>query len=523
MRRALALVAFAAVVVVPVATAAPAAAHPLGNFTVNHYDGLRVEASRIVDNAVVDWAEIPTTQLAPSVDADGDGHATPTERAAYAVRRCAELAGALDLTVDGSASALRPERSGFEYRPGVAGLRTARLSCRLVADADLEGGGTVVFRDGFEAGRIGWREVTATAEGVHFSRSSVPERSVSDQLRRYPDDLLASPLDVRQATLAVEPGPGASAGTPGGITLAAPGVAERTVGRLTARFNELVGRKDLTVGVGLLAVALALLLGASHALLPGHGKTVMAAYLAGRQGSARDAVLVGATVTVTHTAGVLVLGVALSLSASLAGDAVLGWLGVVSGALVVAVGAGLLAGAVRGRHESGPGLLHHSHGGLGHTHGPGAHDHDQGPSGDPTVAAHDHDQGPSGDPTVAAHDHDHAPVTRVGRRGLVGMGVAGGLVPSPSALVVLLAAVALGRTAFGVLLVLAYGLGMAGTLTITGLVLVRVRDRLARRSGARWRPVAWATSRWAGAVPFTTATLVIVVGVGLAVRSLGSV
>lgn len=500
MRRALALAAFAAVIVVSVATAAPAAAHPLGNFTVNHYDGLRVEASRIVDDAVVDWAEIPTTQLAPSVDADRDGRTTPTERADYAIRQCAELAGALDLTVDGTASVLRPERSSFEYRRGVAGLETARLSCRLVADADLEGGGTVVFRDGFEAGRVGWREITATAEGVHFSRSSVPERSVSDQLRRYPDDLLASPLDVRQATLAVEPGPGESAGKPGGITLAAPGVAERTVGRLTARFNDLVGRKDLTVGVGLLAVALSMLLGASHAILPGHGKTVMAAYLAGRQGSARDAVLVGATVTVTHTAGVLVLGVALSLSASLAGDAVLGWLGVVSGALVVAVGAGLLSSAARDRHASGPGhLAHHSHGGPGHTHAPG------------------------GDDQVHHHDHEHAPVRRVGRRGLVGMGVAGGLVPSPSALVVLLAAIALGRTAFGVLLVLAYGLGMAATLTVAGLVLVRLRDRLGRRSGARWRPVAWVTSRWAGAVPFATAGLVIVVGVGLAARSLGSV
>jgi nickel/cobalt exporter len=511
MRRALALAAFGVLVVVPVATASPASAHPLGNFTVNHYDGLRVEPSRIVDTAVVDWAEIPTTQLAAGVDADGDTRTTAAERDAYAARRCTEVAAALELTVEGTPSPFRTERTTFEFRPGVAGLRTARLTCQLVADVRLDDGGTVVFRDGFEPDRVGWREITASAEGVHLQRSPVPERSVSDQLRRYPDDLLSSPLDVREATLIVRPGAGPSTTGPGGITLATPGFAERTVGRVTARFNELVGRKDLTVGVGLLAVALSVLLGASHALLPGHGKTVMAAYLAGRQGSARDAVVVGATVTVTHTAGVLVLGVALSLSASLAGDAVLGWLGVVSGVMVAAVGAGLLVGALRGRHASGAGhLAHHSHGGPGHTHG-GGHGHHHGPGHD---HHHDHD-----------HDHHHPPARRrpVDRRGLVGMGVAGGLVPSPSALVVLLAAVALGRTAFGVLLVLAYGLGMAGTLTIAGLVLVRVRDRLARRSGGRWRPVAWVTSRWAGAVPFTTATLVIVVGCGLAVRSLGSV
>ncbi|MGH9150915.1 MAG: hypothetical protein ACRD03_00595 [Acidimicrobiales bacterium] len=104
------------------------------------------------------------------------------------------------------------------------------------------------------------------------------------------------------------------------------------------------------------------------------------------------------------------------------------------------------------------------------------------------------------------------------------MGVAGGLVPRPSALVVLLAAVALGRTVFGVILVLAYGLGMAATLTAAGLVLVRVRERLERTGGRRRvRPVAWLARRWAGAMPFATACLVILVGLGLAFRSYGAV
>jgi ABC-type nickel/cobalt efflux system permease component RcnA len=101
------------------------------------------------------------------------------------------------------------------------------------------------------------------------------------------------------------------------------------------------------------------------------------------------------------------------------------------------------------------------------------------------------------------------------------MGIAGGLVPSPSALIVLLSAIALGRTAFGVLLVIGYGVGMAGTLTVAGLLLVRVRDRYQRRAAGRTgRTVGAVAKRWQVVMPYATATLVLVVGIGLALRSL---
>jgi ABC-type nickel/cobalt efflux system permease component RcnA len=103
------------------------------------------------------------------------------------------------------------------------------------------------------------------------------------------------------------------------------------------------------------------------------------------------------------------------------------------------------------------------------------------------------------------------------------MGIAGGLVPSPSALVVLLSAIALGRTAFGVVLVVAYGLGMATTLTLAGILLVRVRDRYQHRAstaGGRARAVG---RRWTAAAPYLTAALVVLVGSGLALRSLALV
>ena len=109
------------------------------------------------------------------------------------------------------------------------------------------------------------------------------------------------------------------------------------------------------------------------------------------------------------------------------------------------------------------------------------------------------------------------------RRGLIGMGIAGGLVPSPSALVVLLSAIALGRTAFGVLLVIGYGLGMAATLTAAGLVLVTVRDRYQHRLGAARGRLGTLARRWGVVTPYATAALVSVVGLGLTVRSLAAV
>ena len=153
-----------------------------------------------------------------------------------------------------------------------------------------------------------------SATGSGWSAPRCPAASVSEELRAYPGDLLTDPLDVRSATLQVRAGHRAAAG-PGPALPTVLGDRAAGSAQLDAWFTGLVGQDDLTAGVGLLAVLLAVVLGASHAMLPGHGKTVMAAYLAGRRGTRRDALLVGATVTATHTAGVLVLGLVISVSA----------------------------------------------------------------------------------------------------------------------------------------------------------------------------------------------------------------
>jgi nickel/cobalt exporter len=474
----LALAALGVIGIVLALPARPASAHPahpLGNFSVNQAIGLDLYPDRVVVTAIADLAELPTLQERPAVDTNGDGTVSARESMAYNTRVCNAMAGAVALRVDGHRVQWSVRPASFAYRPGSAGLHTSRVSCAFKAAADLTRPATADLVNGYRADRIGWREITAAGHGVHIVHPPVPVRSVTNSLRSYPADLLGSPLDQRSARLQVEPGDGPIASASIHVNGGDP--VSRWVAQADRALERLVGG-HLTPFVGALAVLLALTLGAAHAALPGHGKTVMAAYIAGRRGRRRDALTVGAIVTLTHTVGVLVLGLLLTATAGLAGEVVLSWLGIASGILVAAVGVAMLAGVLRRRTS--------------------VHQHDHGHSHE-----HPHDH----------HGHAHPqPSRQVGRLSLVGMGIAGGLVPSPSALIVLLGAVGLGRTAFGVLLVLAYGAGMAAMLTAAGLVLVRMRDRWASRPP---RTLA----RLAALAPTGTAALVLCVGLGLAGRA----
>jgi ABC-type nickel/cobalt efflux system permease component RcnA len=252
------------------------------------------------------------------------------------------------------------------------------------------------------------------------------------------------------------------------------------VDRATAAFTDLIGERSRAPGFALVALVLAAALGAAHALAPGHGKTVMAAYLVGLRGTLRQAATIGATVTVTHTAGVLLLGLVLTTTRAVASERVYPWLGLVSGLLLAAVGVGLLA---RTR--------------TGHRH-PHPHGHD-----------HDHPHGHH-------HPHAHGAAGRpLGRRGLVALGLAGGLVPSPSAVVVLLGGIALGQAWLGVALVLAYGLGMAATLTGVGLLLAHLRTRMDRRLHL---PAGSLLARLGRLLPAATASVIVLAGLVLAAQ-----
>jgi ABC-type nickel/cobalt efflux system permease component RcnA len=443
------LIAAAAVVL---AGAGTASAHPLGNFTVNHYAGIELAGDRVYVRYALDLAEIPTFQFGRDV-----------RRPGFA----ATVARQLELRLDGRRVPLRPVTHRVAERAGAGGLKTLRFDAVLSAQAT---GRSLSFEDSLFASRIGWREITITArDGARLLRSSAPTASRSGELRAYPADLLRSPLDVRTAVARFEPGTD-TAPAPSLDPLPAP--SHRGGG-----FEALIERGDLSLGVVLLSLLVAAFWGAAHALTPGHGKALVAGYLVGTRGRPLHAFALGATVTVTHTAGVFALGlVTLLLSRFIVPEQLYPWLTLASGLLVVAVGLGVLRRRLRAGHTHDH---HHHH----HHHGDDDHHH---------------------------HDHDDALTSR----GILGVGVAAGLLPCPSALVVLLSAIALHRVGFGMALIVAFSAGLAATITGIGLLAV-----LARRAFSRVRldgPVV-------RALPAVSAAVIVVVGVAITAKAIPGV
>ncbi len=421
MRKLVVLLGLAAALAAPTA----ALAHPLGNFTINHFSRVEVAGNQLYVKYVLDLAEIPTFQ-AGKIDAR-----------TYARR----IAAGARLTVDGKPARLTPTRFALAHPPGAGGLRTTRLELVLRGPL-IAGPAEIRYRDTNYPGRIGWKEVVVGADAV----------SRSQELRAYPKDLLSSPPDTVSIAAKLAP----TNDPPPTVSGEASGPSHGDSG-----FAALIGRGDLSLVVLLASLGAALFWGAAHALSPGHGKAIVTAYLVGQRGTPRHALLLGGIVTVTHTIGVFALGlVTLLLSQFVVPDRLYPWLNLVAGLLVVGVGASVL-------YERSRPHRHHHH-----------------------------------------HHHE------LDRRSLLAVGISGGLLPCPSALVVLLAAISLHRVAFGLLLIVAFSAGLAATISAVGLVAV-----LARRTFAR----VGFDGRLIRLLPAASALVILAAGVAMTVRALPEV
>ncbi len=431
--------ALAALALTAASLVAPAlaSAHPLGNFTINRFSRVEVSGPRLYVRYVLDLAEIPTYQ------------AGRIDERAYARR----IAANTRLAIEGRTAELVPLHTALAHPRGAAGLRTTRLEV-ILAGPILHGRVSVSYHDNNYRDRIGWKEVVVGA--------NTP--SLSHKLRAYPKSLLQSPLDVTsaRATLAPSEGPDVPPRLSAGSSLQAPDRVADT------GFASLVGRSHLSALVILASLAAAVFWGAAHALSPGHGKTIITAYLVGQRGTPRHAALLGLIVTITHTIGVFTLGlVTLALSQLIVPDRLYPWLNLASGLLVVGIGAAVLRARLRRRRH-----------------------------------AHHH------------HHHHHTTQEEPSFRSLLAVGVSGGLLPCPSALVVLLAAISLHRIAFGLVLILAFSAGLALSITGIGLIAVTARKAFRRLSF---------DGRLIRLLPAASALVILAAGLAMTVRALPKV
>ncbi|MBC7876402.1 MAG: high-affinity nickel-transporter [Anaerolineales bacterium] len=475
----------------------PAAlAHPLGNFTINQYVGLNVSRDKVLVDYVVDMAEISAFQEIAIFDANKNGLADSSEASGYHVDKCISLQSDLNLFLNNQPAVLTLASSSVEFPIGVGGLSTLRLNCNFEASIISKNEiASISFNNNAFTDRLGWNEIVVIADHISL-QGDFATTSLSNRLTDYPQDLLTSPLDQREVGFEI---------TSAGISIQNQSltVAEQTESPLADRndaFTRLILLEEINTSTLLFALAISFVWGAMHAMTPGHGKTIVGAYLVGSRGTPRHALYLGLTTTITHTAGVFALGmITLFASQFIVPEKLYPWMNFLSGLFVMGIGVKLLTTRYKTAdlgawfHKLKPTLitpsrlhspvLQQTHiKGITHQHRYvlnaehsyyQSHSHGHVHSHDDSHHPH-HDHADSHDHGVGDHSHmppgaDDTPVTW---RSLLALGISGGLIPCPSALVVLLGAIALNRIGFGLILVFAFSLGLAGALTTIGLMFI---------------------------------------------------
>jgi ABC-type nickel/cobalt efflux system permease component RcnA len=432
------------------ASAVTTMAHPLGNFSVNQYSRIEVEKSNIKLRAVLDMAEIPTFQESQTIDTDKNGSLSEAELNSYAEKITPNYVSNLLLTIDGQSIELRPTAKNISLPMGSGNLPTLRIEWDLIGD--LPNSETAIQKLRFENKnnheRIGWNEiVVGRVSGINIFDSTAKGSGITDELKSYPQETLSSPLTERTAEFSFT----SSTIPPNSKIL------QNRDGHVSTpvekdKFAELIAVPEITPTIILFGLLVAFGLGALHALSPGHGKAVVGAYLVGTKGTPKHALFLGATVTITHTLGVFALGL-LTLFASnyILPERLMPFLNFVSGLLVLFIGLTLF----KNRLFSMLGYQSNEH-----HHAEDLHEHDNLPEN----FTHTH----------GGSTHTHVPPKNVTWRSLLALGISGGLLPCPSALVLMLSAISLNRIGYGIVLTLVFSFGLAATLTAVGLAFLYI-------------------------------------------------
>ncbi len=459
-----------------------ASAHPLGNFTINHLSELSARAGTVKVRYVLDMAEIPTFAVMRAQDSNG--RMSAAQLGAWASDEARAIDSQLDLSVDGVRTPLGMDSAHATTRRGAGGLPTLYFVADLHATVARAGSHAFVYADRTYAGRLGWKDVIVS-----------PATEPTRELTAYPSALLGSPRDNTAIQFSLAPDGRVA------VRAAAAGEAAPASGAPSAiRSNAL---SDLLAkGTGnplfvLFTLLVAVALGALHALEPGHGKTLLAVSLVGARATARQAAILAGALTVAHTAGVLLLGIAIiAFKDYFVPESIYPWITLLSGLAIAVIGARAVARQVIARR---PYAHSHAHG-HSHVH-PHEHAHEHGTHGH----AHDHGDGHVHSHDDLEHARSHAiegdAPLRFGPTVLAAM--SGGIAPCPAALVVLFAALAQNALTYGIVVIVFFSLGLASTLTGLGIGVVR---------GASWlsaRPQFDALVRYG---PLASATVIAIIG-----------
>ena len=449
-------------------------AHPLGNFSVSHYTRLEVSAKGVEVTYVLDLANVPSYILLRDWK-----FSSQTDLKRKASEQAQEWAKGLEFRANGKLvepqflSADIHVANYVDYRGGPEAVKITSIFKLPSVASPLQ------FEDHNFSDRFGWKEIVIVAgAGAEIVTASQGNADRTNALAAYPPDAMtAAPQDLRAfVDWRVSSSP---AITPHIVPIPQPDpVPPPTTERPTPPplvpaksdfLSHILAMSQIPLQWMLLGLVVAFGLGGAHALEPGHGKTIVAAYLVGSRGTMKHAALLGAVVTFTHTISVFLLGLAmLVLSKSIVPGNVIKTLEIASGLSIVAIGAMLFYQRLRD--------LRHPH---SHSHLPDQHE--------------------DGEVTLGS---------------LIALGVSGGLVPCPAALVIMLGAIAFGHTGLGLVLLIAFSLGLAGVLMVVGMVVLYAR---------KWLPDSDATSRHPilRLAPVLSALIIICVGLLMTGVSLG--
>ena len=479
--------------------ARPSGAHPMGNFSINHSARFEAKSKQLTMRYLLDFAEIPTADRMAKLDTNGDNQVNAREKSAYLKTEAPRFLKGLTLRLNSKKVALAARNSNLEVRPGAAGLSTLRVWMNCLVPLSPKGKTRVEYRDANFEGRTGWMEIVAVAgKGRAIRDSNASSVDLTRGLTVFPTDAGMVPPRQTSASFSVV--------AAGANEIASPQIQDKPNAPVSAsndqtpqnRFTQSIAERNLTPSLILWGILFAFAFGAVHALSPGHGKTMVAAYLVGTRGTPKHAVLLGLVVTITHTAGVFALGLALLFASRyILPEKLFPALSALSGMLIFGVGLwlfmsrwqGLTAGQAHSHSHDG-----HSH---SHDHDEHTHDHDHGDhlhSHDDVEHSHSHDED-----HTHSHDEDHThshgahvhshggrahshavPEGPITMKTLVALGISGGIVPCPEALVVLLAAIKLHRIGYGMVLITAFSIGLAAALIAIGMLVVSARQRLSR-------------------------------------------